>query len=191
MKSLKGSKTEKNLMASFAGESQARNRYTLFAKKAQEEGFEQIAALFLETAHNEYHHARRFFSFLEGGMVEIVAAYPAGVVGTTAENLLAAANGEHEEAHELYPKFAAVAKEEGYPEVAAAYSIIAKIEFEHEARYRKLLENVKKDMVFKKDDVNTWQCRACGYLHTGLEAPKICPACLEKQKEFELKCKNY
>lgn len=191
MKSLKGSKTEKNLMASFAGESQARNRYTLFAKKAKEEGFEQIAALFLETAHNEYHHAKRFFSFLEGGMVEITACYPAGVVGTTAENLLAAANGEHEEAHDLYPKFAAIAKEEGYPEVAAVYNIIAKIEFEHETRYRKLFENIKNEMVFKKDDINTWECRDCGYQHTGLEAPKICPSCLEKQKAFELKCKNY
>lgn len=191
MKSVKGTQTEKNLLASFAGESQARNRYTLFAAKAKEEGYEQMAAIFLETAQNEYYHARRFFSFLEGGMVEITASYPAGVVGTTEENLTEAAEGEHEEAYVLYPNAAKIAREEGFDAVAAAFEVIAKVEVQHEVRYKKLLENLQEDKVFKREEIQKWHCRACGYVTEGYEAPKVCPSCLEKQKEFELKCENY
>lgn len=191
MASVKGTKTEKNLLAAFAGESQARNRYTYAAGVARKEGYLQIAALFEETAENEKEHAKRFFKFLEGGMAEITASYPAGVIGTTADNLAAAAGGEHEEWTELYPEFAKVAKEEGFAEVAAAFTMIAKVEKEHEERYRKLLDNVKNDKVFKKDAPVRWKCRNCGYVHEGTEAPAKCPACLHPQAHFEVKEATY
>ena len=190
--SIRGSQTEKNLLKSFAGESQARMRYTLFAEKAMEEGYEQIAALFLETAENEKYHAQRFFSFLDRGVgVEIQAAYPAGYVGTTLENLKMAADGEHEEHTILYPEFAAVAQEEGFPKVAAVFRLIGKIEVEHEKRYRKLIENVEKEAVFKKSERTRWKCRACGYVHEGEKALDTCPVCLKPQAFFEIKEKNY
>ena len=190
-KSLKGSRTEQNLLKAFAGESQARNRYEFFAKQAKKEGLEQIAGLFQETASQEKEHAKRFFKFLEGGMVEITAAYPAGVIGHTAENLKAAAAGENEEWTELYPTFADIAKEEGFAEVAAAFRMIAKVEEQHEKRYLKLLENLEKGVVFEKEDEVYWMCRNCGYIHKGKKAPKQCPACLHPQSYFELKAENY
>jgi len=189
--SLAGTKTEQNLLKAFAGESQARNRYTMFAKKATKEGYNQIASLFLETADNERVHAERFFSFLEGRPVEITATYPAGKVGSTLENLKEAAAGENEEHTELYPEFAKIAKEEGFKEVAAAYLMIAKIEKEHEARYLKLAENIETDKVFKKDEVTRWKCDKCGYVHEGTNAPAKCPACLHDLKYFEVKESNY
>ena len=188
---LKGSKTEKNLLAAFAGESQARNRYSYFASAAKKEGFEQIAGLFLETADNEKEHAKRFFKFLEGGMTEFTATFPAGRIGTTAENLKAAAEGEKEEWTKLYPGFADVADQEGFKEVAAAFRAIARVEVQHEKRYRKLLENIEKGKVFKKDKQSAWKCRNCGHIHEGLEAPEVCPACLHKQAHFELAADNY
>ncbi len=191
MTKLKGSKTEANLLKSFAGESQARTRYTYFASKANKEGYKQIESIFLETARNEKEHAKRFFKFLEGGMVEITASYPAGVIGTTEENLEASAAGENEEYTELYPEFAKVAEEEGFPAVAAAYKKIAEVEAEHEKRYLKLLDNLRNDKVFKKEEVVRWKCDNCGYVHEGKEAPKKCPACLHDQKYFELKESNY
>lgn len=191
MASLKGTKTEQNLLISFAGESQARQRYTMFSSKAKKEGFEQIAAIFLETAEQEKEHAKRFFSFLEGGMVEITATYPAGVVGTTAENLKASAEGEHEEWTKDYPMFADIAEAEGFKAIAAAFRNIAKVEAEHEARYLKLLENVENGKVFEKEEEIEWQCRNCGYVHTGTNAPKACPACLHDQAYFEEKKTNY
>ncbi|WP_297406758.1 rubrerythrin [uncultured Cetobacterium sp.] len=190
-KSIIGTETEKNLLKSFAGESQARQRYTLFADKAKEEGYDQIAALFLETALNEYYHARRFFSYLEGRDLEITATYPAGKVGTTEENLKAAAMGENEEWSILYPAFAEVAAKEGFPKIAAAYKVISEVEILHEKRYLKLLENVQSEMVFKKPEGERWHCRACGYVREGLEAPKVCPVCFEKQELFELESLNY
>lgn len=190
-KSLKGSRTEQNLLKAFAGESQARNRYEFFAKQAKKEGLEQIAGLFQETANQEKEHAKRFFKFLEGGMVEITAAYPAGVIGHTAENLKAAAAGENEEWTELYPTFADIAKEEGFADVAAAFRMIAKVEEQHEKRYLKLLENLEKGVVFEKEDEVYWMCRNCGYIHKGKKAPKQCPACLHPQSYFELKAENY
>jgi len=191
MKSLKGTKTEQNLLKAFAGESQARTRYTFFASQAQKEGYEQIAAIFMETAEQEKEHAKRFFKFLEGGMVEITASYPAGMIGTTAENLLAAAEGELEEWDVLYSDFAAVAKEEGFPEVAVAFNNIAKVEREHEMRYRALLANIENGKVFEKDEEVEWQCRNCGYVHKGKNAPGACPACLHPQSYFEEKKTNY
>jgi rubrerythrin len=192
MPELKGTNTEQNLLKAFAGESQARNRYTYAAKVAQEEGYLQIAELFLETAENEREHAKRFFSFLESGeALEITAMYPAGKVGTTAENLKAAAAGENEEWTELYPKFAEVAKSEGFPQVAAAFTMIAKVEKEHEARYNALLANVEQGQVFKKDQPVRWKCRNCGYVHEGASAPNKCPACLLDQQQFEIKAENY
>ena len=191
MRSVKGTRTEKNLLASFAGESQARNRYTFFASAAKKEGYEQIAALFLETADNEKEHAKRFFTFLEGGMAEFTATFPAGRIGTTAENLKAAAEGENEEWTTLYPGAAKVADEEGFPEVAAAFRFIAKVEVEHEKRYRKLLENVTGGKVFKKDRPVTWECRNCGYHHEGPEAPDLCPTCLHPKSFFEQFCEEY
>lgn len=188
---LKGSKTEKNLLAAFAGESQARNRYSYFASKAKKEGYEQIAALFLETADNEKEHAKRFFKFLEGGMVEFTAAYPAGVIGATAENLKAAADGEKEEWGTLYPDFATVADKEGFKEVAEAFRRIASVEVQHEKRYRKLLENMVKDRVFKKDAAAAWKCRNCGYYHEGPEPPNECPACQHAKNYFEVAAENY
>ena len=187
----KGTKTEKNLLAAFAGESQARNRYTFFASAAKKEGYEQISSIFLETAENEKEHAKRFFSFLEGGMVEFTAAFPAGVIGTTAQNLKSAAEGEHEEWTRLYPGFGKIAAEEGFPAVAAAFQYIAKVEIEHEKRYLKLLENIEKGRVFNKDSSTTWICRNCGYHHEGPEAPEKCPTCLHPKSYFELWCANY
>jgi rubrerythrin len=191
MTSLKGTKTEKNLLASFAGESQARNRYTYFASAAKKEGYEQISALFLETAENEKEHAKRFFKLLEGGDVLITAAYPAGKIGTTLENLQAAARGEHEEHSKLYPEAADIAEKEGFKDAAAAFRNIAKVEIEHENRYSRLIENIEKDRVFKKDDKVRWKCRNCGYVHEGPEAPEKCPACLHPKAYFEIKETNY
>lgn len=190
--SIKGTETEKNLLKSFAGESQARMRYTYFAEKAREEGYEQIANIFIETAENEKEHARRFFSFLEGGEgLEIQAAYPAGYVGSTLENLKMAAAGEHEEHSELYPHFAEVAEKEGFKVIAGVYRLISKVEIEHEKRYLKLLENVETDHVFKKDGTNRWKCILCGYVHEGPEAPAKCPVCLNPKAFFEIKETNY
>ena len=191
MKSLKGTETEKNLLASFAGESQARMRYIYFASKAKKEGYEQISAIFSETADNEKEHAEIFFKYLEGGGVEITAAYPAGVIGTTAENLLAAAEGEKMEWGTLYPDFADVAKKEGFAEVATSFREIAEVESYHERRYRKLLDNVKNKRVFKRDKVVKWKCRNCGYVYEGTEAPKVCPACKHPRSYYELWVENY
>ena len=188
---LKGSKTEKNLMEAFAGESQARSRYTFFASVAKKEGFEQIAAVFSETADQELEHAKRFFKFLEGGMLEIQASYPAGKIGTTAENLLAAAEGENEEWSLLYPEFAKIAQEEGFPQVATAFKMIAKVEAEHEARYRTLLERVIAEKVFEREEDIEWQCRNCGYVHKGKKALENCPACNHPKSYFEPKKNNY
>ena len=190
-KSLKGTKTEKNLMCSFAGESQARMRYTYFASVAKKEGYEQVAAIFLETAEQEKEHAKRMFKWLEGGKVEITAAYPAGVIGTTLDNLRAAAEGENEEWTADYPHFADVADEEGFPEVAVAFRMIAKVEAEHEKRYRKLLANVEENKVFEKDEAILWQCRNCGFVIEGKKAPVKCPACLHPQAYFEPMKQNY
>ena len=191
MKSLKGTLTEQNLLKSFAGESQARMRYDYFAKQAKKEGLEQIAAIFEETALNEKEHAKRFFKFLEGGIVEITAAYPAGVIGTTMENLKAAAEGENEEWTELYPMFADIAEKEGFKTIAAAYRMIAEVEKAHEARYIKLYNNLENGLVFEREGVIVWKCRNCGYLHEGKKAPKTCPACLHPQSYFEIKEVNY
>ena len=191
MKSLKGTKTEQNLLKSFAGESQARMRYDYFSKQAKKEGLEQIAAIFEETAMNEKEHAKRFFKFLEGGDVEITAMYPAGKIGTTLENLKASAMGENEEWTELYPEFAKIAEEEGFKEIATAFKMIAKVEEAHEKRYLKLYKNLEKGKVFEKDGVMTWKCRNCGYLHTGTKAPDVCPACLHPQSYFEIQANNY
>lgn len=191
MASIQGTQTEKNLLAAFAGESQARNRYTYAASVARKEGYLQIAELFAETADNEKEHAKRFFKFLEGGPTEITATYPAGMIGTTLENLRAAAEGEHEEWTELYPEAARVAKEEGFPAVAAAFKFIAEVEKEHEERYRKLIANIENDQVFKRDAPVRWKCRNCGLIHEGLKAPAKCPACLHGQEYFELKAENY
>lgn len=190
-KSIKGSKTEQNLLKAFAGESQARSRYVYFASQARKEGFQQIAAVFEETAEQEKEHAKRFFKFLEGGMVEITATYPAGIIGTTAQNLLAAAEGENEEWAELYPNFADVAKEEGFPQVAAAFKMIAKVEAEHEARYRTLLARVVEEKVFEREEEIEWQCRNCGYVHKGKKAAALCPACQHPIDFFEPKKSNY
>jgi rubrerythrin len=191
MAELKGTKTEQNLLASFAGESQARNRYTYFASVAKKEGYEQIAAIFQETADNEKEHAKRFFKFLEGGPVEITATYPAGVIGTTLENLKAAAEGEHEEHTILYPGAGDVAEKEGFPAIAAAFRMIAKVEVEHEKRYNKLIENIENGEVFKKSAPIRWKCRNCGYVHEAAEAPQMCPTCLHPQSYFEIKEVNY
>lgn len=191
MKSIKGSKTEQNLLKAFAGESQARMRYDYFAKQAKKEGLEQIAAIFDETALNEREHAKRFFKFLEGGAVEITATYPAGIIGTTLENLKGAAEGENEEWTELYPEFARIADEEGYKEVAAAFKLIAKVEKAHEERYRTLYSNLDEGKVFEREGKIVWKCRNCGYLHEGTKAPLNCPACLHPQSYFEIKETNY
>jgi len=189
--SIKGTKTEQNLLKSFAGESQARNRYTFFAGKAKKEGFEQIAAFFEETAAQEKEHAKLFFKFLEGGMVEITATYPAGVIGSTAENLLAAAEGENEEWDLLYPEFAQIAEEEGFPKIANAFKLVATVEKRHEERYRKLLQNLENDEVFKRSNKMEWACRNCGYIHNDEKAPNICPCCDHPQAHFELKADNF
>lgn len=191
MESLKGTRTEQNLLKAFAGESQANNRYRMYAKIAKKEGYEQMAAIFEETAINEVAHAKRFFRFLEGGMVEITASYPAGVEGTTLENLKAAADGENEEWTDLYPEFARIAEEEGFKAVASAFKLIAKVEVEHEKRYRKLIENIEKDEVFRKEEKVRWKCRNCGYVHEGEKPLETCPACLHKKAHFEVKESNY
>ncbi|MCX6647814.1 MAG: rubrerythrin family protein [Candidatus Bathyarchaeota archaeon] len=191
MAKLKGSETEKNLLKAFAGESQARNRYTYFMNAAKKEGYEQIAGIFEETANNEREHAEIFFKHLEGGDVEIIASYPAGRIGTTAENLLAAAEGEHMEWGTLYPAFEKVARKEGLDKVAESFKEVAEVEKRHEARYRKLLENVKNGEVFKRGKVVEWKCRNCGYVHEGKEAPKVCPACKHAQSYYELLAENY
>ncbi|MBR4802701.1 MAG: rubrerythrin family protein, partial [Bacteroidales bacterium] len=188
---LKGTKTEKNLLTAFAGESQARNRYTFFASAAKKEGFEQISAIFTETADNEKEHAKKFFKFLEGGMVEIKATFPAGIIGTTAENLKASAAGEHEEWSKDYPEFAKIAKEEGFPEIAKCFKEVAVAEKAHEKRYLALLKNLKSGKVFEKNEVVEWKCRNCGYVHKGKTAPKECPACKHPQAYFQVKENNY
>jgi rubrerythrin len=191
MNKLKGSQTEKNLLKAFAGESQARNRYTYFASVARDEGFEQISAIFQETAENEKEHAKVFFKHLEGGNIVIESSYPAGKIGTTAENLLAAAEGEKMEWGTLYPAFEKIARKEGFDEIADSFKEIGEVEEQHEKRYRKLLENVKNKTVFKKEKVIKWKCRNCGYVHEGKEAPKECPACKHPQSFYELLCENY
>lgn len=187
MASLKGTQTEKNLMLSFAGESQARMRYTYFASVAKKEGYEQIAAIFTETADQEKEHAKRFFKFLEGGMVEITGTFPAGVIGTTAQNLAAAAEGEHEEWADMYPAFAEVAAQEGFAEISAVFKAIATVEAEHERRYRDLLALVEAGKVFERDEAIEWQCRNCGFVLTAKKAPLKCPACAHPQAYFEKK----
>ena len=191
MSSLKGTQTEKNLLKAFAGESQARNRYTFFAKQAAKEGYEQIAALFLETAENEGQHAKVYFKHLEGGLVEITATYPAGKIGITAENLLAAAEGENEEWTDLYPAFGDVAESEGFKDVANSFRQITKVEEKHEARYRKLLDNVEKDLVFARPEPVRWICRKCGFVHEGPKALKVCPACQHPRAYQEVYAENF
>jgi len=191
LSSLKGTNTEKNLLGAFAGESQARNRYTFFASAARKEGFVQIADIFEETANQEKEHAKRFFKFLEGGEVEIQATFPAGIIGTTAENLKAAAAGEHEEWETLYPRFAATARDEGFGNVATTFEAISIAEKQHEKRYLGLLANIETGTVFKKENKVVWRCRNCGYLHEGTEAPDTCPACLHPQAHFELLAENW
>jgi rubrerythrin len=187
----KGSKTEKNLLAAFAGESQARNRYTFFASVARKEGYEQIAGIFQETADNEKEHAELFFKHLKGGMVELNAAYPAGVIASTAENLAAAAEGEKMEWGTIYPSFADVAEQEGFKEVAKTFRNVAKVEAYHERRYVKLLENVNQGKVFKKNAPIKWKCRNCGYVFEGTEVPDKCPVCSHARSYFEVWCENY
>ena len=188
---LKGSKTEKNVLTAFAGESQARNRYSYFASQARKDGFVQIADIFEETANQEREHAKRLFKLLQGGEVEIQAAFPAGVIGPTAENLKAAAGGEHHEWEEMYPSFAAVAREEGFEDSAEIFEAIGVAEKQHEKRYLGLLANVEAGTVFKKEESVAWRCRNCGYLHEGTEAPEKCPACAHLQAHFELLCENW
>lgn len=190
-KSLKGTRTEQNLLKAFAGESQARNRYEFAAKVAKSEGYVQISNIFQKTANQEKEHAKRFFKFLEGGEVEITASYPAGITGTTAENLKAAAMGENEEWTKLYPAFAEIAKEEGFPEISVAFKMIAKVEAEHEKRYLKLLKNLEEGTVFKKSEKVRWTCTNCGYVHEGEKALDNCPACLHPKEYFELEEANY
>ena len=191
MPSLKGTQTEQNLLKAFAGESQARNRYTYFAKVAAKEGYEQIAAIFTETAENEQQHAKVYFKHLEGGPVEITAIYPAGVIGTTAQNLLAGAEGENEEWTALYPAFADVAEKEGFKEVANSFRQVAKVEAWHEKRYRKLIANLENDQVFVKPEPVKWICRKCGFVHEGPKALKVCPACQHPQAYQELYAENF
>lgn len=191
MPSLKGTKTEKNLLTAFAGESQARNRYSYFASKARKDGFIQIADIFEETANQEKEHAKRLFKFLEGSEVEIQAAFPAGIIGSTTENLKAAAGGEHYEWETMYPEFAKVAGEEGFDVIAQVFEAIAVAEKQHEKRYLGLLKNVEAGSVFKKDKKVVWRCRNCGYLHEGNEAPDVCPACDHPQAHFELLAENW
>jgi len=190
-KSIKGTRTEQNLLKSFAGESQARNRYEMFAKIARKEGYVQIANVFMETANQEREHAKRFFRFLEGGMAEITAMYPAGMEGTTAENLKAAAEGENEEWTELYPEFAKIAEEEGFKAVATAFKSIAKVELEHEKRYLKLLENLNQGKVFVREEKVKWYCNNCGYVYESKKALENCPACLHDKSYMELMPENY
>ncbi len=191
MASLKGTRTEKNILTAFCGESQARNRYTYFASQAKKEGFVQISAIFQETADQEKEHAKRLFKLLEGGEVEVQAAFPAGVIGTTRENLLAAAGGENYEHTVMYPEFATVAREEGLGEIADIFLAIAVAEKQHEKRYRDLAANIEAGRVFKRDEPTVWRCRNCGYLHEGTEAPDLCPACAHAKAHFELLGENW
>ena len=191
MKSLKGTKTEKNLLTAFAGESQARNRYTYFASKAKKQGYEQISAIFLETADNEKEHAERIFKFLEGGEAEIAASFPAGVIGDTKDNLRAAAAGENYEHTSMYPEFARIAEEEGFDEIAAVLRAIANAEKQHEKRYLGLKDNMEKGRVFKREKVVKWRCRNCGYIHEGTEPPDECPACAHPKAYYELLGENW
>jgi rubrerythrin len=189
--SLKGTQTEKNLLTAFAGESQARNRYTYFAGQAKKEGYVQIATIFEETANQEKEHAKRFFKFLEGGEVEIIGAFPAGMIATTLENLKAAAAGEHYEHTEMYPGFAKTAREEGFETIASVFEAIAVAEKQHEKRYVDLAANIEAGRVFKRDEEVVWRCRNCGYLHNGSEALEVCPACVHPQAHFELLGENW
>ncbi len=191
MKTLKGTRTEKNLLTAFAGESQARNRYTYFSSQARKEGYQQIMGVFLETAGNEKEHAERLFKFLEGGEVEIKASFPAGVIGDSKENLKASAAGENYEYTKMYPEFADVAEEEGFQKIASVFRAIAVAEKQHEKRYLNLLENIEKGRVFKRESVVRWKCRNCGYIHEGTEAPEECPACAHPKAYFELLGENY
>jgi len=191
MKSLKGTKTEKNLLTAFAGESQARNRYTFFASQAKKQGYEQISAIFLETADNEKEHAKRLFKFLEGGETEVAASFPAGVIGETKDNLKAAAEGENYEHTTMYPEFAKEAEKEGFDEIAAVFRSIAEVESQHEKRYLGLVDNIEKGRVFRRDKTVKWKCRNCGYIHEGPEAPNECPACAHPQAYYELLCENW
>ena len=191
MGSLKGTQTENNLLTAFSGESQARNRYTYFASKAKKEGYVQIADIFTETANQEKEHAKRLFKFLEGGEVEITGAFPAGVIGTTIENLKDAAEGEHYEQTEMYPGFAKIAREEGFDSIAAVFEAIAVAEKQHEKRFMDLDANIEAGKVFKRDEKVIWRCRNCGYLHEGSEAPELCPACAHPQAHFELLGENW
>lgn len=191
MASIKGTRTERNLLTAFAGESQARNRYTFFASQAKKEGYEQMSFIFEETANQEKEHAKRLFNFLEGGEVEISAAFPAGVIGSTLENLKASAAGEKFEYSEMYPSFAKIAVEEGFPEIAEVFRKIAVAEKQHEKRYNDLTANIEAGRVFKREKETVWRCRNCGYLHTGKEAPDECPACAHPQAHFELLGENY
>lgn len=191
MTTLKGTQTEKNLLTAFSGESQARNRYTYFASAAKKEGYVQISDIFTETANQEKEHAKRLFKFLEGGEVEITAAFPAGVIGTTLENLYAAAEGEAYEWNEMYPEFAATARKEGFDAIAAVFEAIAVAEKQHDKRYKELAANIKAGTVFKKETPVTWRCRNCGYLHEGSEAPDMCPACAHEKAHFEVLGENW
>ncbi len=188
---LKGSQTEKNILTAFAGESQARNRYTYFASKAKKEGYVQMSAIFEETANQEKEHAKRLFKLLEGGELEITGGFPAGVIGTTLENLKGSAEGEHYEHTTMYPEFANTAREEGFMDVAMIFESIAIAEKQHEKRFNDLAANIETDKVFKKDETVSWRCRNCGYLHEGQEAPGACPACAHDQAHFELLGENY
>ena len=191
MGSIKGTQTEQNLLKAFAGESQARMRYDYFASAAKKEGLEQIAAIFAETALNEKEHAKRFFNFLEGGMTEITATFPAGIIGTTMENLKASADGENEEWTELYPEFAKTAEEEGFKDIAVVFKMISKAEKAHEERFRKLYDNLEEGKVFERDGKVVWKCRNCGFLHEAKKPPLKCPACAHSQSYFEIKEENY
>jgi len=191
MKSMKGTQTEKNLLLSFAGESQARNRYTYFASQAKKDGYEQISAIFLDTAENEKEHAKLFFKLLEGGELEVTGAFPAGVIGDTKANLKAAADGEMFENTKMYPEFAATAEKEGFPEIARTFKLISTVEKGHEGRYRALLKNLEEGKAFKKDKKVTWRCRNCGYIYEGPEAPEKCPACQHPKAYFEINATNF
>lgn len=191
MPGLKGTKTEKNILTAFAGESQARNRYTYFASQAKKEGYVQIAKIFEETANQEKEHAKRLFKLLEGGEVEITGSFPAGKIGSTLENLKASAEGENYEHTKMYPEFAKIAREEGFEDIAKVFEAIAVAEEFHEKRYKKLAENIEKDIVFKKEEEVVWRCQNCGYIHKGKEAPEVCPACAHPRAYFELVCENY
>ena len=191
MKGVKGTKTEKNLLTAFAGESQARNRYNYFASKAKKEGYEQISAIFAETADNEKEHAKRFFKFMQGGEVEVAASFPAGVIADTKDNLKAAAAGENYEHSTMYPEFAKVADQEGFSEIAEVFRSIGAVEKQHEKRYLGLMANIEKGRVFKRDKPMRWKCRNCGYVHEGTEAPEECPACAHPQAHYELLCENW